>query len=375
MSVDPILSDPGLDAVREALLASQRVAITTHVRPDGDALGSEIAAALFLKTLGKDVVVLNADGEPRALGWLLDPYRGGLVQVYEPGSLEHAEAFARADAVLILDANAQHRLGATGAPARGSDGKKLLMDHHPDPERWFDVVCSRTDAAAAGELVYGLVAGHDPALIETAMATALYAAIMTDTGSFRYAATTPRTHAIVADLLERGDIRPEPIHVAIHDGRSRGSLRLLSRALDTIATHYGGRVATMYVDQRMLRETETFSDEAEGLVQYALSLDGVKAAVILLELSSGVKASFRSRGDVAINGWAARFAGGGHANAAGAFLDGRTLIRAQKEIIDLAPPHLVLDPDAAPADARDTLSDEERELLAAFQGTLSPRRR
>ena len=101
--------------------------------------------------------------------------------------------------------------------------------------------------------------------------------ISTDTGSFRYSATTPRTHAIVADILDRGDIRPEPIHVAIHDGRSRGSLRLLSRALDTIATHYGGRVATMFVDQRMLRETETFSDEAEGLVQYALSLDGVKA--------------------------------------------------------------------------------------------------
>jgi phosphoesterase RecJ-like protein len=149
----------------------------------------------------------------------------------------------------------------------------------------------------------------------------------------------------------------------------------LSRALDTIATHYGGRVATMFVDQRMLRETETFSDEAEGLVQYALSLDGVKAAVILLELAAGVKASFRSRGDCAVNGWAARFGGGGHANAAGAFLDGRTLTRALKEIVDGAPPHLVLDPDVPVAEERAGLSDEERELLAAFQGSISDRKK
>ncbi len=373
--VNSIISDPGLDAVRDALLAAKRVAITTHVRPDGDALGCEIATALFLQKLGKEVRILNADREPRALWWMLDPYRDGLVQVYEPGSLDHAEAFATADAVLVVDANAFHRLGSTAAPAKGSPGKKLLVDHHPDPERWFDVACLRTDAAAAGELIYSLIAGHDPSLIDAPIATALYAAIMTDTGSFRYAATTPTTHAIIADVLDRGDLRPEPIHIAIHDGRSRGALRLLSRSLDTIATHYNGRVATMYVDQRMLRETETFSDEAEGLVQYALSLDGVRAAVILLELSSGVKASFRSRGDCAVNAWAAKFAGGGHANAAGAFLDGRTLARALKEIVDAAPAHLVLDPDApAPGEEPSTLSEEERALLAAFQGSLSSKR-
>ena len=376
MTIDPVLRDPDLDAVREALLAARRVAITTHIRPDGDALGAELGVALFLQKLGEEVHVLNADPEPRPLGWMLDPYRGGLVQTYEEGHLPHAEAFALADAVLVVDTNALHRLGTTAAPTKGAPGKKLLLDHHPDPERWFDAACTRTDASAAGELVYSLIAGHDPGLIDAGIATALYAAIMTDTGSFRYGATTPRTHAVVADLLARGDLSPEPIHVAIHDGRTREGLLLLARSLATIATHYNGRVATMYVDQRMLRETGASSDEMEGLVQYALSLDGVQAAVILLELAGGVKASFRSKGDCPINGWAGKFGGGGHANASGAFLKGFPMARALKEVVDAAPRHLAVDPDVQGEPEGDrSLSAEERALLAQFQGSLGTPRR
>jgi bifunctional oligoribonuclease and PAP phosphatase NrnA len=375
--IDPVLRDPNLDAVRAALLAANRVVITTHIRPDGDAIGSELGVALFLQKLGKEVHVINADPEPRTIGWLMDPYRGGLVQVYEEGRLAHAEAFALADAVLVADTNTLTRLGTTAAPTKGTMGKKLLLDHHPDPETWFDVACTRTDASAAGELVYSLIAGHDPDLIDTAIATALYSAIMTDTGSFRYNATTARTHAIVADLLSRGDITPEPIHVAIHDGRSREGLRLLSRSLDTIATHYGGRVASMYVSSAMLRETGAFSDEMEGLVQYALSLDGVQAAVILLELAGGVKASFRSKGTCAINGWANRFGGGGHANASGAFLKGFQLTRALKEVIDQAPRHLQVDPTVqeTPEDDGSALSPDDLALLSQFQGSIDKRKR
>ena len=362
--------------MRETLLAAERVVVTSHIRPDGDAIGSELGVALFLQKLGKTVNVLNADPEPRTLGWLADPYRGNLLQVYQEGHLPHAEAFAHADAVLVVDTNTLHRLGTTAAPTKSALATKLLLDHHLDPERWFDVACTRTDASATGELVYSLIAGHDPDLIDTAIATALYAAIMTDTGSFRYGATTPRTHAVVADLLDRGDLSPEPIHIAINDGRSREGLRLLSRSLDTIATHYGGRLATMYVSSAMLRETGAFSDEMEGLVQYALSLDGVLAAVILLELAGGVKASFRSKGDCAVNGWAGRFGGGGHANASGAFMKGITLTRALKEVVDQAPPHLVLDPSAPTEESDDAaLSADDLALLTQFQGSIDKRSR
>ncbi|MEM0963587.1 MAG: DHHA1 domain-containing protein, partial [Bacteroidota bacterium] len=229
--------------------------------------------------------------------------------------------------------------------------------------------CVRTDAAAAAEIAYDLIAGIDPALIDRAVATALYVGIMTDTGSFRYGATTPRTHAIVADVLARGDLRPEPIHVALFDGRSREGLSLLGQVLGTIQTHYAGRLATLFVTQDMIHGSGALFDETEGLVNYGLSLDGVLAAVIALELPSGVKLSFRSKGDCPINAWAASFGGGGHANASGAYVADGQLRRVLKQVVDTAPPHVMADASDL-ADTSDELSDADLALLAQFNGSL-----
>ncbi|HYE97119.1 MAG TPA: DHH family phosphoesterase [Rubricoccaceae bacterium] len=358
---------PTLADLRGALLAARRVVLTTHIRPDGDALGSEIALALYLRGQGVEAHVLNAEEEPRTLGWLLDldGVPKDLVEVYRPGDRVHAERLATADAIVVVDTNAEGRLGDLGKPVREALAKKVLLDHHPDPEGWFDLAVTDTTAAATGELVYDLIAGHDPALVDAPIATALYTAIATDTGSFRYGATTPRTHRIVADILERGQIKPEPIHVAVYDARSPEGLRLLARALDTITLHYGGRLASMYVTQPMLRETGAFFDEIEGLVQYALSLEGVVAAVILLETPSGVKASFRSKGDVPVNEWAARFGGGGHRNASGAYFRDRPLNRVLKEVMNSVPADVRNEP-SAPSDAPEASEDDIADLLARF---------
>ncbi len=361
-----------LAAIRDALFAAERVVITTHLRPDGDAIGTEVAIARALMQAGADVLVLNADGPPRNLDWLVEEQPAGLVQTYESGNLEQAQAVAHADVLLVVDANARHRLGAVGDVFRKAGKPVLLLDHHPDPEGWFDEACVRTDAAAAAEIAYDLVAGHDPGLVDRAVATALYVGIMTDTGSFRYSATTPRTHAVVADVLDRGDLRPEPIHVALFDGRSRGGLALLSAALGTIQTHYDGRLATMFVTGEMVRSAGAFFDETEGLINYALSLDGVIAAVIFLDIPSGVKLSFRSKGDCPINGWATKFGGGGHANASGAFVKNGQLQRTMKDVVDTAPLHIAAGPDAqeAAGDEDDALSTADLDLLAQFKGSL-----
>ncbi len=358
-----------LDAVRQALLDAERVLVTSHIRPDGDALGSEIAVARFLRKLGKEVTVLNADPEPRTLAWLAAEQPDDLLVVYEAGDLAQAEAAARADAFLVVDTGAGHRLGPVEARFKSTTGKRLLIDHHPDPEPLFDLVCVRTDCASTAEIVYDLIAGYDPGLIDTAIATALYVGIVTDTGSFRYSATTARTHRVVADLLERGGIAPEPIHIAVYDGRTREGLRLLARALDTIAVHYDGRLASLYVTQEMLREAGAFFDETEGLINYGLSLDGVEAAVIALETPSGVKLSFRSKGDCPINAWAARFGGGGHPNASGAYVTGKPLHRVLKEVIDSAPRHVAAGP-AGEDDDDDELTADALALLASFKGKL-----
>ncbi|MDX1531203.1 MAG: bifunctional oligoribonuclease/PAP phosphatase NrnA, partial [Rhodothermales bacterium] len=324
--------------VLDTLLAAERVVLTTHVRPDGDALGSEIALALFLRTLGKRVTMLNADAPPRNLEWLLDFAEP---TVYT-GALKQLKALDEADAIVVLDTGTEHRIGEKLGPlVRQSPVPKLLIDHHPGPDGWFDHQLLRTDAAATGEILYDLIAEHDADLIDAGIATALYAAIMTDTGSFRYGATTSRTHQIVADLFERGDISPEPIHVALFDTRRMSGLRLLGRMLETVTPVYDGQIAYAVVSVAMLQSSDARSEEAEGFVSYPLSLEGVRAVVLFLETTKGVKCSFRSKGDLAINGWARAFGGGGHRNAAGAFVR-----KPLKEVIDAvigaAPKHLGL---------------------------------
>lgn len=359
---------PALAAVREALDRAQRIVLTTHQRPDGDALGSEIALAHALRARGKEVVILNADPAPRSLDWLMDEQPSGLAQIYERGVLAQAEAVAQADVLVVLDTNAKHRLGEVGDLFAQASAPVVLIDHHPDPETWFDVAWTQTDSAATAEMVYDLIAGWDPALIDRSIATALYVGIVTDTGSFRYRATTPRTHAIIADTLERGGISPEPIHIAVFDGRSRAGLRLLAAALQTIETHYDGRLATMWVDGEMIRRAGALFDETEGLVSYALGLDGVVAAVIFLEVPSGVKASFRSKGDCPINRWAGKFGGGGHANAAGAFVKDGQLRRVIKDVVDAAPMHVAAG--EVSDDTEGGLSAEDLALLESFKGSL-----
>ncbi|MEO0559096.1 MAG: DHH family phosphoesterase [Bacteroidota bacterium] len=366
MSTAPAAS-PALAAVREALDEASRLVLTSHLRPDGDALGSEIALAHALRARGKEVVILNVDPAPRTLDWLMDQQPEGLVQMYEPGDLSQAEAVANADLLVVLDTNAKHRLGDVGDLFAQASAPVVLIDHHPDPETWFDLACTHTDAAATAEMVYDLIEGWGLQLIDEAVATALYVGILTDTGSFRYRATTPRTHAIVADILTRGGISPEPIHIAVFDGRSQGGLRLLAASLQTIETHYNGRLATMWVDGEMIRRSGALFDETEGLISYALGLDGVVAAVIFLEVPSGVKASFRSKGDCPINKWAGQFGGGGHANASGAFIKDGQLRRTIKDVVDAAPIHVAAA--EIPEDTDGGLSEADLALLASFNSS------
>jgi phosphoesterase RecJ-like protein len=349
--------------VLATLLDAERVVITTHLRPDGDALGSQIGLGLFLRKLGKHVTLLNADAPPRNLEWMLE-----LSDVTTfTGALKQLKRLNEADVLVVVDTGVGHRIGDLEASFRDSPATKLLIDHHPDPEHWFDHSLLRTDAAATGELVYDLIAEHDADLIDAHVATALYAAIMTDTGSFRYGSTTARVHQITADLLERGDIAPEPIHVAIFDTRLPSSLRLLSRALDTITTVYDGQLAYVVVSLDAMNGVGARSDEAEGVVSYPLSLEGVRAVVMFLETPSGIKCSFRSKGALAINGWARQFGGGGHRNAAGAYLRGVPLRDAVDRVIAAAPKHLDLGDEY---ELSDEISDDDIALLASFQGKL-----
>lgn len=345
------------DDVRALLRDHQRYLLTTHLRPDGDAIGSELALARFLEKQGKTVTILNTDPPPYTLEWMPGAER---LQVFD-GAFEQRKALAETDVVVVMDTNAEHRLGDDLGPSiRQSGAKKLLIDHHTDPETWFDATYQRDTSAAAGELVYELIMDLDPSLFDAEIATALYAAIMTDTGSFRYSSVTPRLHRVIADILERGGIEPAPIHTALFDNRSLASLRLLGLALDKIELRYDGKVGYTIVTHDMLQATGADSDDKKGLVSYVLSVEGVEAALIFSEAGGGTKVSFRSTGDTYVNKWASAFGGGGHRNASGAYVK-KSMPETIAAVLDAAPRFI----DVA-AEAQEALSDEDAASLASM---------
>ncbi len=348
-----------LDDVRTLIRENERFFVTTHLSPDGDALGSQIALGGFLEKLGKSVAMINSDELPYSLDWMPGADR---VEVFD-SSLHQHEALAEADVVFVLDTNDEERLGRLGSMVRGAAATTVLIDHHLEPEQWFDVQFVRNTAAATGELIYEIIEHIDPDLIDREIATGLYTAIMTDTGSFRYSSVTPRLHRVVADVLERGDIQPAPIHETIYDRKSMPGLRLLGRMLNRIRLRYNGQLGYSVVTQRMVEDTGATWDDKKGFVNYVLSIEGVKAALLFSETDDGAKISFRSEADVRVDEWARHFDGGGHRNAAGAYVKGPSFEEVIEQVIEAASEYISFDSHHTPGG---DLSPEDRSYLKAL---------
>ena len=344
------------ESVVRRLHDARRFVLTTHERPDGDAVGSVLAFALYLQALGKEVRILNTDPVPHTMEWLegID-----MVEVFD-GSIDQREAIASADVIAILDANAEHRLGRVGPAVRASGAHRLMIDHHTAPEAWFDSILVRESASSTGQLVYEVIRADDPTIIDRAIATALYVAIMTDTGSFRFSNVNGEVHRVVADLLDRGGLEPPEIHAEVFDKRTPEGLRLLSRVLQTLTLAHDGQVAWMAVTPRFLKESGASVEETEGFVNWGLSIEGVRASMLFTETERGTKVSFRSKGSWHVHRWAQALGGGGHPNASGAFIR-KPLQETIDQVVAQAPGYL----DLAPAgEGSDAVSDEDEAYLA-----------
>lgn len=353
-----------LDEVLALIRENDRFFVTTHLGPDGDALGSQIALGRFLEKLGKDVAMMNSDEVSYNLDWMpgVDD-----VDVFD-GSVHQHEALAEAQVVFVLDTNDEERLGKVGSMVRDCTATTVLIDHHLDPEGWFDVEFIRKTAAATGELVYEIIEAVDRSLIDAEIATGLYTAIMTDTGSFRYSSVTPRLHRIIADVLERGGIEPAPIHETIYDRKSMPGLRLLGRMLNRIRLRYNGQLGYSVVTQRMVEDTGASWDDKDGFVNYVLSIEGVKAALLFSETDDGSKISFRSEADVRVDEWARSFGGGGHRNAAGAYVKRPTFEEVIEDVVDAASRYIQFDD---PHEGSDGLSPEDEAYLETLMQSKS----
>jgi phosphoesterase RecJ-like protein len=340
------------------LSAAESVVISTHTRPDGDGIGSQLALGRFLESKGKRVRIINSDPAPYTLDRLPDVRS---IERFD-GSVDQLEAIADAGALVVVDTNTEDRLGDMGPSFRGGRGTKILLDHHTEPETWFDARIVRDGASSTGEIVYDLLAEWDIEAIDAEAAHALYVAIMTDTGSFRFSNVTGRVHRIIADLIERGKLDTSGIHSDIFDRRSPEGLKLLSRVLATIEMHIGGQVGTMVINNRMLSETGASIEEAEGFVNYVLSIEGARVAMLFTETERGTKVSFRSKGDAHVHELAHALGGGGHRNAAGAFLR-QDLASTRKLVLRKTVEYVALD---AVSDADGDLPVEDAEYLSSL---------
>ena len=316
--------------IRRLIENADTCVLTTHVYPDGDGLGSELALARFLRKLGKRPTILNHSATPENYLWM---DRGNELPRFQPD--RHQKTILSADLIFVLDTNHPERLRSLQPFIEQSPAIKVVIDHHLEPDPFADHYLIDDAATSTGELVYRLIAAIDKTLIDNGIAEALYTAIMTDTGSFRFPRTSTEIHRIVAHLLDF-DVVPIQVYANVYEGWSEGRMRLLGETLDSMRTAHQGKVGYVVCTRKMFKETGTTEAETDNFTNYPMSVRNVVVGILFIELNHGVKISFRSKGSVAINRLAKEFGGNGHLNAAGARVADRKLADVVKEVVDKA---------------------------------------
>ncbi len=305
---------PEIEAINHILQQHHTFVLTTHVHPDGDGLGSEVALAEWLVDQGKHVHILNYSPTP-AFYLFIDPHN----HIQQFNEQNHAGVIAKADVIFVLDTNHPDRLRTLAPHILQSKAVKICIDHHLDPHPFADHYAIDADATSTGEIMYRLLRHLQGDTLSPTIASALYCAIMTDTGSFRYPRVVPETHRIVAHLIECG-ADPVCIYHKVYEQWSAGRVQLLGDALASLKTTLDGKLAHITITQADLRQTGTTEVDTDNFTVYPMNVAGVVAGILFLELNDGIKMSFRSKGNIAINELAKEFGGNGHKNAAGARL-------------------------------------------------------
>ncbi|SHO61813.1 DHH family phosphoesterase [Algoriphagus zhangzhouensis] len=303
---------------KKELSSPKKIFITTHVKPDADALGSSLGLANYLIKKGHEVTVVTPTDYPSFLNWM-EGNDSVLDFSREDQQKKATAALNEADVIFCLDFSGLSRVNELGEMIRKSDAYIVNIDHHQDPEDFADFRYWSTEAAATCELIYELIVKlGDKDLIDKDIAECLYAGIMTDTGGFRHPNTTKNVHLVVAELIELG-ANPSQIANWIYDSNSVNRLKFIGFAISRrLVVLEDLHTAYFAISKKDLKKYQSRTGDTEGLVNYALSLDGIKLAALFSEREDGIKISFRSSSEVAVNKFAASyFNGGGHKNAAG----------------------------------------------------------
>ena len=319
-----------LKRLLQVIEAANKIALITHVNADGDGAGSEAAVAAWLRALGKTVHITNPTIFPESFRYLVDES-----VVVDYTDAKAGQIIRDADLVFVLDTGEPKR---TGRHMDDVVKKNIaVLDHHPASLPGFKgEVMLDTTACATGELVYDLltVAGYadewSPQITQ-----GIYTAITTDTGSFRFSNTTPRAHAIVGEMIGRG-VDPELMYRRLYGTVPMRRIELLRSALDQLEADPELPLTWLSVTREAMTKSGASSEDLEGLVEYARSIEGTELAILFRETNDGAtKISFRSNGEVDVNALARQFGGGGHVKAAGALI-GDSLEIARSKALDAA---------------------------------------
>jgi bifunctional oligoribonuclease and PAP phosphatase NrnA len=293
-----------------------KVVITTHHKPDADALGSSLGLYLFLNKLGVNAQVITPTDYGDFLKWM--PGENTVIN-FEEFEEKSAELVADADLVFCLDFNSLKRINKLGDLVRSSNAKKVMIDHHLEPEGFDDYRLWTTKASSTCELIFWFIETmHGVNLIDQEIASCLYAGIMTDTASFKHGSTSPTTHRVAAVLLEKG-AKSNRIFESIYDNYSENRTRFIGFCLSEklqILKEYN--TALIIVTAEELEKFKIITGDSEGLVNYGLSITDMQLSVLIIDRTVARKMSFRSKDKFPANEFARKnFNGGGHFNAAG----------------------------------------------------------
>lgn len=325
-----------LNAFKALLSQPQKVVIITHFKPDADALGSSLGLAGYLKKKGHKVNVVTPSDYPDFLQWMPG---NSEVLIFQKERPKNAETLInQSNVIFCLDFSSLKRINDLGLMIEKSSAKKVLIDHHLEPEKFADFEQWDVSAASTAELVFKLICDlGDEELVDKEIANCLYAGVMTDTGGFRHPNTTYNVFQIAASLVARG-ADPSGVSKLIYDTNTLERLRLMGYVLSeklNVLPEYRTAYITLSSDD--LKKFDSQTGDTEGLVNYGLSIKGVKLSVLISDRKENIKLSFRSLGDFSVNELSRKhFDGGGHKNAAGG-QSNLTLEETLKKFLELLP--------------------------------------
>lgn len=306
-----------LSEIKKILNPQNKIVIITHYNPDGDAIGSSLGLKHYLNAKGINAEVVVPNDFPKFLKWMPDAKK---ITIADYKQKKASDLIKNADIIFILDFNTPSRSGNfISSLIEKSKGKKILIDHHQQPDT-FDFVYSDTSIPATCQMIYHFIeAMEETHFINENTAKCLYTGIMTDTGGFRYRSTSATTHRITANLIEKG-AEPSEISSNTWDTNSISRIHLLSLILSRLEVINDGKTAILYLKRDELKKYGFEKGDTEGFVNYGLSILGVEVSAFFIEdlYEEFIKISFRSKKNIDVNNFSRKyFNGGGHINASG----------------------------------------------------------